>query len=125
MLKRAALGLLIPLLIAGTAVAAPPATASDQHIAASAVADKPRPPRGKPSNDGCGQRPTYIAGYTTHARQRLAEHRIGEDQVQALVADRNARTRPGHTPCTWRLSNGRIWAVINDRAGIVTVGPGS
>ncbi|HEY2765379.1 MAG TPA: DUF4258 domain-containing protein, partial [Pseudonocardiaceae bacterium] len=67
-------------------------------------------------------RPHYIAGYTDHARQRMAQRHIHTGQVEHVIHAHNTRERPGNSPGTWRVSDGKVWVVINTNAYIVTVG---
>lgn len=67
-------------------------------------------------------RPHYIAGYTDHARQRMAQRHIHTGQVEHVIHAPNTRERPGRSPGTWRVSDGKVWVVINTNAYIVSVG---
>ncbi|MET9026166.1 DUF4258 domain-containing protein [Nocardia sp. NPDC004168] len=67
-----------------------------------------------------GRRPHYIAGYTDHARQRMAERRINEDQVEsAIYSHYEGQWQPEHR--TWLVTWGGVSVAINEDAYIVTV----
>ncbi|WP_280455625.1 DUF4258 domain-containing protein [Nocardia brasiliensis] len=70
--------------------------------------------------EAAGRRPHYISGYTDHARQRMAERRINEDQVEsAIVSKYEGQWQPQHR--TWLVTWGGIAVAISEDAKIVTV----
>jgi hypothetical protein len=78
---------------------------------------------GTPSDTGFQAvrgRPNYIAGYTQHALDRMAERRISRDQVESVIASHNNGVwQPEHR--TWKVCWGGTCVAINDAAEIVTV----
>jgi hypothetical protein len=66
-------------------------------------------------------RPHYVAGYTAHALERMAQRRISKAQVEALVASPNPGTYQDDND-TWLIMDpytGLI-VIINKNAYIVT-----
>lgn len=68
-------------------------------------------------------RPRYVAGYTNHALQRMAERGITETQVEAVIAGFDPGIYRDDND-TWTVTDGQLIVVINKNAYIVTGIPG-
>jgi hypothetical protein len=66
-------------------------------------------------NAGC-----KVTGYSNHARDRMAERGISEDMVDQAV--KSGRKRPGNSPGTTKFVGRNVWAVLNSRGVVVSVG---
>jgi hypothetical protein len=64
-------------------------------------------------------RPHFVAGYTPHALQRMAQRGITRAQVEAVVASPDPGVYQDDND-TWLINNGYLIVVINKNAWIVT-----
>jgi hypothetical protein len=84
-----------------SAQVSPGAVATDTAHSAGSVAMQPAPPR-----------PRYVAGYSAHALQRMAERRISKAEVERLVAS--------PIPGKYQDDND-TWLIMNPVTGLIVV----
>ncbi|MFC9437640.1 DUF4258 domain-containing protein [Nocardia sp. NPDC057030] len=108
------------ILLSGMPFAAATSTVAPDISPVSVVTDRAAAATDIRFDEVAGRRPHYIAGYTDHARQRMAERRINESQVEdAILSHYEGQWQPEHR--TWKVTWGGISVAINEDATIVTV----
>ncbi|MEV4129921.1 DUF4258 domain-containing protein [Nocardia sp. NPDC049707] len=109
----AAVAILISAMPVASAVAESPAVLEGQ-VSAQAI-------NGSPTDFQAARgRPNYIAGYTQHARERMALRNISEMQVQDVISSKvNGVWQPDKE--TWKVCWNNICVAISEDAYIVTV----
>lgn len=64
-------------------------------------------------------RPRYVAGYTPHALENMAERHITKAQVEAVIAGPDPGVYQDRND-TWLVTDGILIVIINKNAYIVT-----
>lgn len=72
----------------------------------------------------CGPRPRNVGKFTKHAKERMQQRGISEDQVRETIRSQNSRVSTGNTECTWKVSQNGVTVIISDTGNVVSVWPG-